>query len=150
MNRTSRIERRGRAGFTLVEIMVVVIIIGLLVGIGGVAVKGKVTKARFVKAKADIAMLSGALQLFEAEYGYYPTTEEGLQALVAPPSESGESADYFLPNAVVPKDAWNRDYLYVGPEASEQGLFLIYSKGPRELDSSDDISNLASFLDPGE
>ena len=150
MNSASRIERRGQAGFTLVEIMVVVIIIGLLVGVGGVAVQGKVTKARFVKAKADIAMLSGALQLFEAEYGFYPTTQEGLQALVTPPPGSGQGVDYFIPNGVVPRDPWNRDYLYVGPEASGSGMFVITSRGPNEFDSSDDISNVSSAAGLGE
>jgi general secretion pathway protein G len=150
MKRTTRNERRGQAGFTLVEIMVVVIIIGLLIGVGGVAVKGKVTKARIVKAKADIAMLSGALQLFEAEYGFFPSTEEGLTALVSTAAESGLGVDYFLPNGTVPTDPWRRDYVYVGPEASEQGMFVITSQGPRELDSSDDISNISSSAALGE
>lgn len=150
MNCASRIERRGQAGFTLVEIMVVVIIIGLLVGVGGVAVQGKVNQARIVKAKADIAMLSGALQLFEAEYGYYPTTQQGLQALVTPQPGSGLGPAYFIPNGIVPRDPWGRDYIYVGPEASGLGMFVITSRGPNEFDSSTDISNISSAAGPGE
>src|ERR687897_1002152 len=75
-----------RAGFTLIEIMVVIIILGLLATLVIPNITGYTEKAKVEKAKADIASLEGAIELFRADNGFFPTTEQGLDALVVKPS----------------------------------------------------------------
>lgn len=85
MKKISAIVRAGKKGFTLIEIMVVVVIIGILATLIGTAVIGRIDEANIVKAKSDISTLQSALQLYKMDNGDYPTTEQGLEALVSEP-----------------------------------------------------------------
>ena len=110
MRRSSR-----DAGFTLLEIMIVVFIVGLLATLVVPRLMGRTDEARRVKASADLATLAQALDLYRLDNGVYPTTEQGLAALVErpsrPPAPKAWRADGYLTR--VPTDAWGHPYLYV-------------------------------------
>ena len=110
-------KRKGEAGFTLVELMVVIVIIGLLSAIVVINVLPLGDKGRIAKAKADIASIQGALDLYKLQNGAYPTTTQGLEALVAAPAGGDASkyqADGYL-KGKLPTDPWNHPYLYASP-----------------------------------
>lgn len=126
--------RRGRArrrGMTLIEIMVVMVIIGLIAGMVGIAVVGAADRARVDRTKTDIANLQGALDLYKARHGRYPDTGSGLKALV---DENILSK--------TPKDAWDNDYQYL----MEGGKAVVKSYGadgqPGGDGSNADLTNL--------
>jgi len=125
-------------GFTLIEIMVVVVIIGILVALIAPNMIGKTDQARVTAASADIHSISSALQMYKLDNFVYPTTEQGLQALVTKPSGSPEpknwSKDGYLPKK--PVDPWGNDYVYISPGA--HGAFDLSSHGPDGKDGGDD------------
>jgi general secretion pathway protein G len=99
------------AGFTLIEIMVVVFILGLLVTLVAPKILGKTDQARQVKARADIKAIEDALHLFKLDNGFYPTTAQGLEALVtAPAGARNYDPDAYL--SKVPYDPWGNQYAY--------------------------------------
>jgi len=103
-------NRGSASGFTLIEIMVVVVIIGLLAGLVVPKVMRHAGTAKTAKVAADIGALQSALRLYKLEYSHYPTTEEGLNALLARPE--GELGGYL---DVVPNDPWGKPYHYLHP-----------------------------------
>ena len=127
-------------GFTLIEVMVVVVILGILAAILVPKVMDRPDQARKVKAKQDIRALEAALNLYKLDNFVYPTTDQGLEALVEEPS-SPEPANWKAGGYVdrLPKDPWNQDYLFLSP--GEQGTIDIFSMGPDQVPSDDDIGN---------
>lgn len=123
---SARAVRRSR-GFTLIEIMVVVAIIAILGATVVPLIMDRPNEARQVRAKNDIGTLSSALELYKLDNFSYPSTEQGLQALIEKPSGDPEPANWQSNGYVksLPKDPWGRDYLYV----SEGGDFEIISLG---------------------
>ena len=117
------------AGFTLIEIMVVIIILGILAALVVPNIMGRPDEARVTAAQADIRSLSNALDLYKLDNFNYPTTDQGLEALVNKPAGSPEpknwNQDGYLKK--VPKDPWGNEYLYLSPGA--QGKFDLYSLG---------------------
>ncbi len=119
-------------GFTLIEIMVVVIILGLLAGIVLPKILGREEEARSTTAKVQIKSLESALYQFKLHSGFYPTTDQGLDALIKKP-ETGripskwQEGGYLTP-ARIPKDPWGKDYIYISP-GSEGREFEIISYG---------------------
>jgi general secretion pathway protein G len=108
-------RRRAQAGFTLIEIMVVVFILGLLVTLVAPRIIGRTDEARRVKAAADIKGIEEALQLYKLDSGFYPTTDQGLQALVTPPT-SGNIPQRWNPDGyleAVPVDPWGSPYVFL-------------------------------------
>lgn len=107
------------AGFTLIEMMVVVIILGILAGMVVPRLMGRPEQAKQVRAEADIRALETALRLYRLDNGRYPTTEQGLQALVQapqiPPKPRNWRTGGYLEKKRVPLDPWGTDYLYVSP-----------------------------------
>ncbi|MEN8134927.1 MAG: type II secretion system major pseudopilin GspG [Thermodesulfobacteriota bacterium] len=101
-------------GFSLIEIMVVMIIIGLLASFIGPQLFGKLGKAKQTTAKAQIEMLMAALDAYRLDVGKYPSQQEGLEALVRDPGESDWTGPY-LTKAKVPVDPWKNPYLYRNP-----------------------------------
>lgn len=113
-------------GFTLIEIMVVVVIIGLLAAIVAPNLIGNIDRAAVTRAKADIRTIDNALNLYRLDNFRYPSTDEGLQALVTNPGEdSAPNWKQYLRS--VPADPWKNEYQYVSP--GQRGDFDIFSLG---------------------
>ena len=118
--------RSGERGFTLIEIMIVVIIIGLLAALVAPRLFGKLTTAKQKSAKAQIELFGTALDAFRLDTGRYPTTEEGLKALREKPSGDESWNGPYLPKEV-PVDPWGKPYIYKAP--GEHGEYDLYSYG---------------------
>ncbi|MDA8168288.1 MAG: type II secretion system major pseudopilin GspG [Nitrospiraceae bacterium] len=115
-----------RRGFTLAELMVVVIIIGLLAGIVLPRLFPKVAKGKEAAARAQIESFGQALDSFRLDVGRYPTTEEGLNALLQNPGIDNWQGPY-LKKSLIPKDPWNRPYVYQCP--GTHGEYDLFSYG---------------------
>ena len=115
---TKNRRRRGReAGFTLVELMVVIVIIGLLATIVAINVLPSGDRARTEKAKADIAQIEGGLELYKLQNMTFPNTSQGLPALVSAPAGLTDPSRYQTGGYLkkLPNDPWGRPYLYASP-----------------------------------
>ncbi len=118
---------REEKGFTLIELLVVMVILGILASFVGPRLFSKVGKAKIKAAKVQIKMLETALDEFRLDVGRYPTTEEGLDALIKKPSGcEGWDGPYLRKNKV-PLDPWGRPYHYESP--GEHGDYDLYSYG---------------------
>jgi general secretion pathway protein G len=113
------ILRNNRAGFTLIELMVVIVILGVLAGLIVPRIMDRPEEARRTKAELDIAAIEQALKLYKLDNGRYPSTDQGLQALVEPPSVGNLPRKWreggYLDKRNVPKDPWGNDYVYISP-----------------------------------
>jgi general secretion pathway protein G len=133
----------GRKGFTFLEIMLVVMIIGLLAAVVGPRIVGQGEKARARTTDINIKSLSQALKAYELEIGSFPNTSQGLQALIKRPSDVAEEIwdGPYLEADALPKDGWGREFKYRHPP--EHGTnFDLYSAGKDGVDNTaDDIVN---------
>jgi general secretion pathway protein G len=122
---------RNNAGFTLIEIMVVIVILALLAALVGPKLIGRSDDAKVADTKVQIRNLETALKLYKLDSGLFPTTEQGLQSLVAKPTTGvipkNYKAEGYLENRNVPKDPWGSDYVYLSP--SEHGDYELCSFG---------------------
>lgn len=134
--------RRTARAFTLVEILLVVVMIGILAGMFIPSLAGRAQEARITRAKADIqGQLSLALDMFEQDVGRYPTSEEGLQVLM---TNSGGVANWKGPYVKdgLKKDPWGSDYSYTFNSDVNGSYYTVTSPGPdKQLGTSDDIAN---------
>ena len=124
---------KKQKGFTLIEIMVVIIILGLLAGLVLPKFLGQEEKAKKEVAKTQIRSLESALDAYKLDNGFYPTTDQGLDALIKKPEvgripEKWREGGYLKP-ARIPKDPWNTDYVYISP-GNENREYEIISYGP--------------------
>lgn len=121
----------GSRGFTLIEVMVVVAILALLAALVGPKILGRSDDARVADARLQIKNIETALKLYRLDNSVYPTTEQGLAALVAKPTVGAIPKSYrqegYLDARTVPKDPWGNEYLYLSP--GEHGDFDLYSFG---------------------
>ncbi|NYT28107.1 type II secretion system major pseudopilin GspG [Candidatus Thiodubiliella endoseptemdiera] len=121
-------KTKKQAGFTLIEIMIVVVIIGILSSIILPKIIDKPNEARVQKARSDIQTISSVLDLYKLDKFNYPTTDEGISVLVG----------QYLKK--LPKDPWGNDYYYLSP--GEHSDFDLYSSGvDKKLGGGDDINN---------
>lgn len=127
MNHTLRDNR----GFTLIEIMVVVVILALLAALVGPRIMGRADDAKIADAKVQIRNIESGLKLFKLDNGFYPGTEQGLQALVEKPAvgqiPKSYKAEGYLESKKIPKDPWGNDFIYLAP--GEHGDYDLCSYG---------------------
>ncbi len=131
---------RKMSGFTLIEVMVVVVILGILAAVLVPKVMDRPDQARITKAKQDIRSLEAALSLYKLDNYIYPSTDQGLESLVEKPS-SPEPANWKQGGYLdrMPLDPWRQPYFYLSP--GEHGAIDIFSLGPDQTPSDDDIGN---------
>jgi general secretion pathway protein G len=137
----------GHRGFTLIELMVVIIILGILAMWVAPKIMSRPEEAKQVKARMDIQNLETALKLYKLDNGSYPTTEQGLQALVEKPETGVVPPKWkeggYLEKGRVPSDPWGNDFVYLSPGL--QGDFDIISYGsdgvPGGENENKDINN---------
>ena len=129
-----------QSGFTLIEVMVVVVILGILAAIIVPKVMSRPEQARMVKAKQDVLAIQSALDLYKLDNGFYPSTDQGLQALVTKPSTdpipSNWKSDGYLQE--LPVDPWSQAYQYI----NDDGKIKIFSDGAKDREDGSEISNL--------
>ena len=124
----SAIGRDAETGMTLIEILVVLVLIGIVLGIVGGNFIGKGEKAKADAAKIEMGQIGQTLDLYKLEIGRYPTTQEGLQALISAPSGVANwNGPYWKKNAL-PKDPWGTEYKYTSP-AGNGAPYEIISLG---------------------
>jgi general secretion pathway protein G len=114
------LTRRARLrGFTLIEIMVVITILGILAALIVPKVVGRTDDARIAAAKQDIGAVMQALKLYRLDNGRYPSTEQGLRALIERPSTDPQPSNWkqggYLDRSSIPKDPWGKEYQYLNP-----------------------------------
>jgi general secretion pathway protein G len=141
--RPSRASRGGSDGFTLIEIMVVVVIIGLLAAVIIPNVFSRVEEARVSKAREDIQALTTALTMFRLDNFKYPTTDQGLAALVERPADPSlknwRAGGYIAQGSI--KDPWGNEYQYVFPGTHGRD-FDLFSFGPNGQEGGGDASSV--------
>jgi general secretion pathway protein G len=120
-----------RRGFTLLELMVVIIVLGLLAGLVGPQIFGRVSEARATTAGTQLELLGVALDSYRLDNGFYPTTEQGLGALREKPTRAPVPANWRGPylRKDVPLDPWGRAYVYRSPPASGGAGFELGTLG---------------------
>lgn len=138
--RRTRPRRRTatrEGGFTLLEILVVIAIIGLLIGLVAPAALRQLGNARTAVAHQSIARLGTVLDLYKLDVGSYPTTEQGLAALLKPPGGTATWNGPYLKGETVPLDAWNHPYEYRSPSVRPGHEYDLCSRGPNGEASGD-------------
>lgn len=118
----------GEAGFTLIEMLVVITIIGLIMALVAPRVLNYLSESKEKAAKIQIESFGSALDLYYLDSGHYPTSAEGLTALVQRPGNEGAWNGPYLKGGVVPADPWGHPYIYHSP--GEHGPYDIISSGP--------------------
>jgi general secretion pathway protein G len=139
--------RRRQAGFTLIEIMVVVVILAILGTFAVTNIIDNPDKARVTKAQHDIRTLESALEMYKLDNYNYPSTEQGLAALVQRPTGSLEPRNWKAGGYMkkLPKDPWGNDYIYMGPQDTGGRVQIISLGADGQTGGTDlnaDISNL--------
>ncbi|ERK15237.1 type II secretion system major pseudopilin GspG [Serratia fonticola] len=135
-------RQQRQRGFTLLEIMVVIVILGILASLVVPNLMGNKEKADHQKVVSDIVALESALDMYKLDNSRYPTTEQGLQALVTKPSAQPEPRNYPQGGYIrrLPQDPWGADYQLLSP--GQHGQLDVFSYGPDGIpDTEDDIGN---------
>ena len=136
-------QQRMQHGFTLLELLVVMVIIGLLTGIVGPKLFKNIGKSEVKATKAQIDSLGKALDQYRLDTGHYPTTEQGLNALVTKPANENKWEGPYLTKAV-PTDPWGRPYLYKNP--GEHGDYDLFSYGKDgQVGGSGDAADIVNW-----
>lgn len=147
MNRDSiRARSAGRAAFTLIELLLVLVILAVLAAMVVPKFTGRSEQAKNAAAKTDISQIGNAIDQFEVDCGRYPTTEEGLRALLDAPSNAPKwHGPYIKRGAGVPKDPWGNEYVYRFPGTRNPDEFDLVSAGPNGKEGdADDVSNFSA------
>jgi len=145
MNNRHQYNRSAEAGFTLLEILLVVIIISMLVGVAVVNLAPKVAESKKTAAQDQIHNYAAALDLYYLDNGILPTTEQGLQSLITPPTSTPVPGNWkgpYLTPPVLRKDPWGHDYIYQNPGTHNPSSYDLSSPGPDGIPGNeDDVGN---------
>jgi len=140
MNSRFLIGKADSRGFTLIELMVVIVILGILAGLIIPRIMGRPEEAKELKAKMQIESIETALKLYKLDNGVYPDTEQGLQALVEMPQTGTLPKKWrnggYLEKGKVPKDPWGNDFIYLSPGA--HGEYDLSSYGADGVQGGED------------
>ncbi len=121
---------KSNCGFTLIELMVVVVILGILASLIVPRLMGRTDEARVIKAKVDISAIETALKLYRLHNGNYPSTEQGLRALIEEPTTEPLPRRWdkngYLEKKSIPKDPWDREYIYLSPGVHDEYDIISY------------------------
>lgn len=132
MKPESLLRQCKKRGFTLLEMLVVILIIGMLTGIVGPRLLGQLAKSEVTTARAQLASIEKAVQAFRIDMGRYPTSEEGLNVLqVAPAGEPRWRGPYL--QGALPLDPWGKPYVYAIPAKMSNKDFDLYSQGQNNV-----------------
>jgi general secretion pathway protein G len=131
----------AKQGFTLIELLVVILILGLLAGIVGPRLFGHADEAKQTKARVQIENLSSALKMYKIDNGRFPTSEQGLEALVVQPQSGDVPKKWkkggYLAKKQIPKDPWGNDYVFLSPGVHDD--FDITSYGADGVPGGEDF-----------
>ena len=120
----------NRRGFTLIELMVVIVILGILAGLIVPRIMGRPEQAKQLKARMQIESISTALKLYKLDNGMYPSTEQGLQALVEQSTSGNVAKNWrkggYLEKGKVPKDPWKNEFIYLSPGIHDEFDIIAY------------------------
>ncbi len=140
-----QLHRSDQKGFTLIELMVVIAILALLGGIVAPQVMNKLKEAKPQKVGIDIERIGMALDMYAVQNGDYPTTEQGIDALLRQPTSQPEPLNWNGPYVKAGTkfvDPWNNDYVYESPSTHEGYDYDLFSYGPdKQEGGEDDITN---------
>jgi len=142
MNRKRSFTQQG---MTLIEILVVLVLIGIVMGILGGNFIGRGEKAKADAAKIEIGQIGQALDLYKLETGRYPSSSEGLQALVTAPAGATNWNGPYWKKSSIPKDPWGNDYRYTSP--GQKGAYDIVSLGADGKEGGDGTNKDISSAD---
>jgi general secretion pathway protein G len=129
-------RRHGERGFTLLELLVVIAILGMLVYMVAPAALRQLGSSKQKIAAQSIERLVGVLDIYKLDVGTYPTTDQGLQALVSKPSDATGWAGPYVKSGKVPEDPWNHAYSYRSPSGRSDHDFDLCSAGPNTQTSA--------------
>lgn len=139
MKRTIRLRN---AGFTLLEIMLVVMIIALLAGAAIYGLSGNLDTARIIRTEGDIKTIGTQLMVYEARNGSFPSAQQGLKALVVRPDTEPRPRNWSQYMPEVPRDGWGQEFNYVAPGIRNPQSYDLFSSGPDKIPNTpDDIGN---------
>lgn len=137
-----KIPSRKNHAFTLLEIMLVVTIIALLLTGAIVALQGNLEFGADTRLKSDLQTFDTNLNLYRARNGFYPSTDQGLEALVTRPTTEPIPSQWYQAIRKVPKDPWQSDYIYLNPGTHNPNGFDIFSSGSdKKVGTADDVGN---------
>jgi general secretion pathway protein G len=135
---------RGSRGFTLIELLVVLAILGMLAALVAPNLMDKFSQAKTKAARLDIEELSSVLDMYKLDVGRYPTTDEGLNALIEAPGTAKVWNGPYLHKKKIPSDPWNNPYHYVSP--GQHGKFDLWSLGADNIEGGkDEDGDIASW-----
>ena len=130
MNRYPSTAAGNQRGFTLIELMVVIVILGILAGLIVPRIMGRPEQAKRLKARMQIESIGTALKLYKLDNGSYPSTEQGLQALVEQPSAGNIPKNWrkggYLEKGKVPQDPWGNEFVYLSPGIHDDFDLISY------------------------
>jgi general secretion pathway protein G len=134
---SASLRRSRERGFTLLELLVVIAILGMLVYMVAPAALRQLGSSKEKIAKQSVERLAGVLDIYKLDIGNYPTTDQGLQALLTKPTDAVGWAGPYLKNAsALPLDPWNHTYLYRSPSSRDGHDFDLCSQGPNNQNAS--------------
>lgn len=148
----NRLASRQQRGFTLIEIMAVVLIIGLLSTLVGLAIFPQIDKSRVNTARAQIKMLDAALETYRMDNSKFPTTEQGLEALIKEPAEATNyQPGGYLRERRIPEDPWGNVYQYESPGQHNKHSYDIWSYGADGTSGGDGVdADIGNWFEGGE